>query len=208
MVKLKICGFTSRRDIEYALSLGIEIIGINFCKKSPRCVTFEKAKKLLDNLPYGVMSIGVFVNPDEDTLFNFLDALNLSGVQLHGEEPPALIRKIRKKFPGRIIVKALRAENSESLLDGFKKYNPDFFLLDAYMMGVHGGTGRRIGRSLLTQPWLPWRRIFLAGGITPENVRELLAEFSPYGIDIASGVESSPGKKDMEKMRKLVERIK
>lgn len=208
MVKVKICGFTTRGDVEDALSLGVEIIGINFCEKSPRCVTPGKAKELLVNLPGGVTSIGVFVNPGEEAIFSGLEALNLSGVQLHGDEPPGLIRKIRDRFPGRIIVKGLRVENGEALLNGLDKYNPDFFLLDAYKKDVPGGTGARIDTAFLKDPRLPWERIFLAGGITPDNVKSLLKEFSPYGIDVASGVESSPGRKDREKMRRLIESIR
>jgi len=208
MVKVKICGFTTREDIEYALSLGIEIIGINFWQETPRYVSLEKAKKLLDNLPAGVMSIGVFVNPDEEVLFNILDKLNLSGVQLHGEEPPAFISRIKRQFPDRVIIKALRAENKDVLQLGLRKYSPDFFLLDAFKKNIPGGTGIGIDRTILRQSCLPWEKIFLAGGITPENVREILKEFNPYGIDVASGGESSPGKKDREKMRKLVENLK
>lgn len=208
MVRIKICGFTVRRDIEDALSLGIKIIGINFYRKSPRYVSFKKAKALLQNLPHGVMSMGVFVNPDEKTISEALSALNLSGVQLHGDEPPLLISKIKKEFPGRLVIKALRVENKEVLLNEIKRYEPDFFLLDAYRKNMPGGTGAKINDSFLKGPGLPWSRIFLAGGITPENVKDLLKEFRPYGIDVASGVESAPGRKDKEKIRRLLENIK
>jgi phosphoribosylanthranilate isomerase len=207
MVKVKICGFTVRRDIEDALSLGIDIIGINFYGKSPRYVPVERAERLLENLPCGLMSIGVFVNPDEKTLFESMAALNLSGVQLHGDEPPELVGKIKKGFPGTIVIKALSPKNEKDLLSGIEKYKPDFFLMDAYDGKIRGGTGKRINSELLKKSGLPWSKIFLAGGITPENVKDVLKGFSPYGIDVASGVESSPGRKDREKIRKLLENI-
>ncbi len=207
-MKIKICGFTVRNDIECAISLGIRIVGINLYDKSPRHVSFERARELLGGLPSGVMSIGVFVNPDEGTLLSSMEILNLSGVQLHGDEPPELIRKIRKEFPDRIIIKALKVGNSASLQNGLKNYRPDYFLLDAYRKDIPGGTGRCIEKAFLREAGIPWEKIFLAGGITPENVRETVEEFKPYGIDVASGVESTPGRKDSKKMRRLVYNVK
>jgi phosphoribosylanthranilate isomerase len=207
MVRIKICGFTERGDIEDALALGIGIIGINFYRKSPRYVTFERAKHLLIDLPRDLITIGVFVNPDEKTISDALTILNLSGVQLHGDEPALLIKRLKKRFPERIVIKAVRVKNYEGLSKEIKKYSPDFFLLDAYKKDVRGGTGERINTELLKRSGLPWNKIFLAGGITPDNVRDILKEFSPYGIDVASGVESAPGMKDREKMRNLLENI-
>jgi phosphoribosylanthranilate isomerase len=207
MVQIKICGFTRRQDIDDALLLGIKIIGINFYRGSPRYVSPKSAGVLLKNLPEDIVPIGVFVNPDEKTVFDALSYLGISGVQLHGDEPPSLINKIKKGFPDSIIIKALRVKNRKSLMEGTKKYKVDFFLLDAYKKGVPGGTGIEIDSASLNEPGLPWNKIFLAGGITPENAAVLVKKFNPYGIDVASGVELAPGIKDKEKIRRLVENI-
>jgi len=206
-VRIKVCGFTRRKDIEDTLSLGIKIIGINFYHKSPRYVSFEKATVLLKNLPGDIVAIGVFVNPDEKTVNEALSSLNISGVQLHGDEPPSLISKIKKNFPGSIVIKALRVKNRESLMKGIRRYEVDFFLLDAYKKGLLGGTGKEIDTSCLNEPGLPWKKIFLAGGITPDNAAGVVKQFNPYGIDIASGVELAPGIKDIEKIRQLMENL-
>ncbi len=208
MVSVKICGFTVREDIKDALALGIKIIGINFCSKSPRYVSPAKAENLLMGLPEDIIVIGVFVNPGERTLLETVSGLNLSGIQLHGDEPEEFIGRFKKTFPGKIVIKGIRVENTGMLSRSIKTYNPDFFLLDAYSKKAKGGTGERIDYSCLKDIILPWNKIFFAGGITPGNVKGLLKQFSPYGIDVASGVEISPGKKDREKIRLLLENIK
>ncbi|MBN1445628.1 MAG: phosphoribosylanthranilate isomerase [Candidatus Omnitrophica bacterium] len=208
MVRVKICGFTARKDIENALALGIKIIGVNFYAGSPRHVPQAKAKDLLAGLPEGITVIGVFVDPDEKNLLETVSALNLSGVQLHGEESKAFIEKVREKLPGKIIIKSIRVKDSGMLSRSMETYTPDFFLLDSYNKKSKGGTGKVIDYSLLNGITLPWNRIFLAGGITPCNAAEVLKKFKPYGIDVASGVEVSPGKKDRKKMRLLIENIK
>lgn len=205
-LKIKICGFTRRSDIEECIKEGVEIIGINFYEKSPRYVNLQEAKKLIENLPENVLKIGVFVNPDEKKLMEYTKILKLEGVQLHGNEPPSLIKKFKKTFPEKIVIKALRIKNKESLKK-LKQYKPDFFLLDTYIEEIPGGTGKKLNYSLLEKEKLPWEKIFLAGGITPENVREFLKKFTPYGIDVASGVEIAPGVKDIEKVRKLIKTV-
>ena len=161
MSRVKICGFTLRKDIEEALALGIKIIGINFFDKSPRYVTAGKAEELLKNLPGGVISIGVLVNPDEKTLFELAAMPSLSGIQFHGDEPPSLLEKFKKRFPGKISIKALRVKDTGTLSEGILKYRPDFYLLDSYVENSRGGTGRQIPLSLLKGAVLPWSKIFL-----------------------------------------------
>ena len=205
-IKIKICGFTKRKDIEDSIREGIDIIGLNFYEKSPRYVNLREAKKLIENLPENILKIGVFVNPDEKLLFEYVRKLKLDGAQLHGNEPPALIKKFKKIFPEKIIIKAIRVKNRESLKK-LKQYKPDFFLLDTYVEEIPGGTGKKLNYSLLEGEKLPWSKTFLAGGITPENIGEILKKFKPYGIDVASGVEIAPGVKDIEKVKKLIKAV-
>lgn len=208
MVRLKICGFTVREDIEDALTLGVRIIGVNFYAGSLRHVPLSTAENLLAGLPHDITVIGVFVNPDEETLLETVTSLNLSGAQLHGEESAEFVDKVRKKLQGKMIIKGIRVKDADMLSRGIETYNPDFFLLDAYAEKAKGGTGEKIDNIFLENTALPWNRIFLAGGITPDNAAEVLKRFKPYGIDVASGVEVYPGKKDRKKMLRLIENIK
>lgn len=203
---IKICGFTRRKDIEDALKLGIDLIGVNFYYKSPRYIAPEEAKKLLKDINGTI--VGVFVNPEEKYLLQVVSELNLSGIQLHGEEPLSLLNLIKKKFPGRIIIKGIRVKDRENLKNMIDKYSGvDFYLLDAYDEFKEGGTGKTISSSLLESDFIPWRKTFLAGGITPDNVKEIISSFHPYGIDVASGVESAAGIKDRGKMEALVKNV-
>jgi len=208
MVRIKICGFTRRQDIEDAVSLGVRILGINFVSSSPRFVRVKEAKKLLEGLPRDIIKVGVFVNPGEKFLFETAKVLNLEGVQLHGSEPPWLVKKLKERLSsGILVIKALRVRNSE-FAGKIKAYKPDYFLLDSYSEKMYGGTGKSIDCGCLESLELPWNKIFLAGGITPGNVKEMISKFNPYAIDAASGVEIAPGVKDREKIKQLIQNIK
>ncbi|HOV21767.1 MAG TPA: phosphoribosylanthranilate isomerase [bacterium] len=207
MTKIKICGFTRRKDIEDAIDLGIKWIGLNFYEKSPRYISEKEAKVLIENLPSEVKKIGVFVNPDEKLLFEYVRKLNLDGAQLHGNEPPSLVKRFKKIFPDKILIKGIRVKN-EGSLNKIKNYKFDYLLIDAFDEKLSGGTGKLINYKYLDRKDIPFARIFLAGGITPENVKDIIKRFSPYGIDVASGVEIAPGIKIKEKMKKLVEEVR
>lgn len=207
-MQIKICGFTRRKDIDDAIVLGIKIIGLNFYHKSPRYITHEKAKELLVNIPDGITVIGVFVDPDKKYLFQIINYLNLSGVQLHGDESPSLVERIKREFPEKIVIKGLRVKDKKELEENLRRYSTDFFLLDTYDKSVAGGTGKRMDISLLDGLDIPWNKVFLAGGITPENVKDILSDIHPYGIDVASGVESAPGIKDRNKIEMLLKNIR
>ncbi len=208
MVKIKICGFTRKKDIDDAVELGIGILGINFFPPSPRFVKTREAERLLDGLPEGILKVGVFVNPEEKFLFETAKVLKLDGIQMHGNEPPWLVKKVREKFsPEKFVIKAVRVREGETL-EKMRVYKPDYFLLDSYDELLFGGTGKKINYGSLNKINLEWDRIFLAGGITPENVKEILGRYRPYGIDVASGVEMAPGIKDRERMELLIKNIK
>ncbi|MCX7917769.1 MAG: phosphoribosylanthranilate isomerase [bacterium] len=209
MVEIKICGFKRKKDIIEAINLGIKWIGLNFYKKSPRYIELKEAKELIEDLPNDVKKIGIFVNPDEKKLFEIVKKIKLDGVQLHGNEPPAMLSKFKKILPEKVLIKAIRVKSSKEVLRKMKYYKmADYFLLDTYSADKYGGTGKKIEDEKINKEELPWNKIFIAGGITPENVREILKKYRPFGIDIASGVEISPGVKDIEKIKKLIEEVK
>jgi len=209
MIEIKICGFKRKKDIIDAISLGIKWIGLNFYEKSPRFISEKEAKILIEDLPDDIKKIGVFVNPDEKKLFEIVKKLKINGIQLHGNEPPALLGKFKKEFPEKILIKAIHVKDKEDILKKIKKYKmADFFLLDRYEENLYGGTGKRIDDREIENIDLPWNKIFIAGGIKPENVKDIIRKFKPFGIDVASGVEIAPGIKDIEKIKKLIEEVK
>ena len=209
MIEIKICGFKRKKDIVDAISLGIKWIGLNFYEKSPRFISEKEAKILIEYLPDDIKKIGVFVNPDEKKLFEIVKKLKINGIQLHGNEPPALLGKFKKEFPEKILIKAIHVKDKEDILKKIKKYKmADFFLLDRYEENLYGGTGKRIDDREIENIDLPWNKIFMAGGIKPENVKDIIRKFKPFGIDVASGVEIAPGIKDIEKIKKLIEEVK
>ena len=205
MIEIKICGFKRKKDITDAISLGIKWIGLNFYEKSPRFISEKEAKILIEDLADETKKIGVFVNPDEKKLFEIIKKLKINGIQLHGNEPPALLEKFKENFPEKILIKAIHVKNKEDVLKKIKKYKKaDYFLLDRYDETLYGGTGKRIDNKEIENLDLPWDKIFIAGGITPENVKDIIKKFKPFGIDVASGVEIAPGIKDIEKIKKLI----
>jgi phosphoribosylanthranilate isomerase len=209
MIEIKICGFKRKKDIIDSISLGIKWIGLNFYEKSPRFIIEKEAKILIEDLPDDIKKIGVFVNPDEKKMFEIVKKLKINGIQLHGNEPPALLEKFKKEFPEKILIKAIHVKDKEDILKKIKKYKmADFFLLDRYEENLYGGTGKRIDDREIENIDLPGNKIFIAGGIKPENVKDIIRKFKPFGIDVASGVEIAPGIKDIEKIKKLIEEVK
>ncbi|MGB9677355.1 MAG: phosphoribosylanthranilate isomerase [Candidatus Ratteibacteria bacterium] len=209
MIEIKICGFKRRKDIIDAVELGIRWIGLNFYEKSPRFVEEKEAVFLLEDIPDYVKKIGVFVNPDEKKIFEIIKKLKIDGVQLHGNEPPWLIEKIKNGFPEKIVIKSIRVKSKEEVMKKIKNYKmADYFLLDRYEKDSFGGTGKKINEDKIERDKLPWNKIFIAGGINPENAKEIIKKYRPFGIDVASGVEIAPGIKDIEKIKKLIEEVK
>ncbi len=207
MTRIKICGFTRKEDIEEALKLGIDYLGFNFYPKSPRYLTPVQAKDVMVNFSLEKCSIGIFVNQEPAEIIKLASNLTLFGVQLHGEESPEVINFLKATLPELVVIKAIRVD-SKTDWHLFRNYPADFFLLDSFQPFSCGGTGRQINTDLLRQPELPWNRIFLAGGINLANVEELMRKFHPYGIDVATGVEKSPGIKDKTLMAALVEKVR
>jgi phosphoribosylanthranilate isomerase len=198
---IKVCGITNLEDALCAAESGADALGFNFYRRSPRYIEPEEARRIVERLPPAVMSVGVFVNENgPDEVERISDAAGLTAVQLHGDESPEYCRALRR---GRFIIKALRAG------EGFDPraaaaYETDAVLLDAYDSRARGGTGRVVDWEVARKVRSLVPRLFLAGGLSPENVSDAVAAVDPYGIDACSGLESAPGKKSAEQLRAFV----
>jgi len=199
-VKVKICGITNWTDARRAVEAGADFLGFNFYAHSPRYITPAKARGIVRRLPKGISSVGVFVDESEDKILDIARMVGLDRLQLHGDESPSMVKRLGRTFP---VIKALRVRKSfrTSQLVPFK--HAEAFLLDGFDANQRGGTGKKFDWRLA--PKANGRaRIFLAGGITPENVGEAIRIARPYAIDVCSGVEAKPGKKDPKRMKALM----
>ncbi len=201
IVKVKICGLTNYEDSAAALDLGADIIGFNFYEKSPRFIKPENAVRIIDRLPAFIDTAGVFVNAPLDHIHKTINTCQLNWVQLHGDETVQfcdLLRSLNVKT-----MKAIRVKGQNDIRKA-EEYFTDAILLDAFDTEKYGGTGLTFDWNIIGHIR---KRIFLAGGINPDNVVEAV-EHGVYGIDICSGIEESPGKKDHKKMKQLFENIR
>ncbi len=197
---IKICGLTNREDLSRVAMLAPDAIGFVLAK-SPRQVSIEELPALTSMLPPGVSSFGVFVNPDEELVLKAISVGGIDVVQLHGDEDSDFC----KRFSPRV-VKALRLRSEEDL-ERIKRYEGCVrgFLIDAWVEDKYGGTGRRVDLNLAARAiGMTERPVILAGGLSPENLEEVLKEVRPYGVDVSSGVERSPGKKDLSLCKRFV----
>lgn len=204
MTLVKVCGVTNVEDALAALDAGADMLGFNFYARSPRYVTPAEVRKIIERLPDGVSCVGVFVNePTPAEVERIAHEARLGTVQLHGDETPDYCRSLR----GLTTVKALRV-GADYSVESAATYKTDAVLLDAYVAGERGGTGHTFDWALatLTRERVP--RLFFAGGLNPKNVAAALAAVRPYAVDVCSGVETSPGRKSPELMRRFVEQVK
>jgi phosphoribosylanthranilate isomerase len=203
MTRVKICGITNWADAKLAVDAGADAIGLNFYAPSPRAVTPAAAWEIVRKLPPFVEPVGVFVNWSPATVDALAGAIHLDAVQLHGDETPADVAALAARHS---VIKAFRVGNKfrASQLRGYREVAA--FLLDSSRGGLWGGTGKHFDWSVARKS-KRFGRIILAGGITPENVAEAIRAVKPYAVDVASGVESRPGKKDAGKMRELMREV-
>ena len=197
---VKICGITNLSDALAASEMGADIIGFNFYPESKRFIKPQDAMLIADQLPSNVQTSGIFVNRRVDKLLQVCSQCQLDWIQLHGDETPQYCDILSKS--GFKIIKAIRVQNADDIKK-IATYNTDAILLDAFDPTQYGGSGICFDWSLL-EPLSG--NFFLAGGITADNVTKAIAT-GAYTIDICSGIESAPGKKDHEKMRALFNNI-
>jgi phosphoribosylanthranilate isomerase len=204
MIRVKICGITTAADALAAIDVGANLLGFNFYSKSPRHITEAEAAKIRPQLPKKVDAVGIFVNAPPADVAALCKLLKLDAVQLHGDESPKTVAEVARSIP---VYKAFRVE-PDFPLGTLDEYPEAFaFLFDAAYTGQYGGTGRTTDWDVARRAAVG-RRIILAGGLKVENVAAAVRIVRPYGIDVASGVESKPGKKDHGRMREFIEEVR
>jgi len=204
-MKVKICGITRKSDAIFCDQIGVDFLGFNFYRLSPRYITTEKAGEIILSLK-NAKPIGVFVEQDINYIKDITEICNLSGIQIHGGESVEFCKSIRRIFPDLIIIQSLRVR--EKIPETISDFECDYFLFDSFDPDKPGGTGKTFDWKILPLINRFAARSFIAGGINPENVDRLLCSITPFGVDIASGVEKSPGIKDCEKIRILMEKVR
>jgi phosphoribosylanthranilate isomerase len=192
---VKICGITRRDDALAAVECGASAIGFVFWPDSPRFVDPAVARAISEALPPSVQAVGVFVNQHVDEINVIADRVQLSAVQLHGNEDELFSRQVRRS-----VIKAVTLADGAGAVETWSEQT--ILLVDAHDPIRRGGTGQLADWSAAAE-LAAKRRILLAGGITPENVAEAVARVRPYGIDVSSGVEATPGVKDHDRLKAL-----
>jgi len=201
-VKVKICGITNADDAQAAVEAGADLIGFVFAPASPRYVTVEQAAAISRTISPFVVKVGLFVDPPEELVMEALGACGLQLLQFHGNETPDFCRQF-----GAMSMKAFRVKGPETIQE-LPNYPTDAWLLDAYVPGQPGGTGHVFNWDLAVEAVQLGRPVFLAGGLTQDNVADAVRRVRPYGVDVSSGVESAPGKKDHAKLKAFVSAAK
>lgn len=207
-MRIKICGITKPEQGKAIANLGATTLGFICVSRSPRYVTPQQIALISEYLPNTIERIGVFADTSPQEIVTIASQANLTGIQLHGEETPQFCQNLKTLLPKGIeLIKALRVKNADSL-NKARIYDNivDTLLLDAYHPQLLGGTGKTLNWQDLSNfnPPLPW---LLAGGLTPDNIEDALGQIHPQGIDLSSGVERSPGDKDLDKVAKLFAKL-
>jgi phosphoribosylanthranilate isomerase len=200
--RVKICGITNLADALAAVEAGADALGFNFYEKSTRYVSLKTAAAISKQLPPFVMRVGVFVNSSEEFVLRAIGECNLTMLQFHGDEPPEFCTQF-----GLMSMKAFRIRDEKSL-EELPKHQTDAYLLDAYSAEAFGGTGEKFNWDLAIEAQKFGKPIFLAGGLTPENVADAVKKVKPFGVDVSSGVEISPGKKNHAKVKAFIHAAK
>jgi len=201
-VKIKICGITNAPDALAAVEAGADALGFVFHDQSPRHILLSAAATIIRQLPPFIVKAGLFVNAPEELVLRAIADCGLNLLQFHGDETPEYCLQF-----GLMSLKAFRIRDAESL-QALPNYPTDAWLLDAYTPGQLGGTGEKFDWDLAIEAKKFGRPISLAGGLTPENVAEAIRKVEPYAVDVSSGVESAPGRKDAIKMKAFIRAVK
>jgi phosphoribosylanthranilate isomerase len=200
-VKIKVCGTTNLKDALFAVDSGADAIGFIFYKKSPRYILQKDAKDIVAKLPPFVETVGVFVNETSDRVNRIAEQCKLTAIQLHGDESSAFCRRIKRR-----VIKAFRVKDTNSF-KGMADYDVSGFLLDSYNEESKGGTGKTFDWNLALRA-KKQGPIILAGGLNPYNVYTAIHRVKPYGVDVCSGVEKSPGIKDSVKIDEFIKSVR
>jgi phosphoribosylanthranilate isomerase len=201
MTKVKICGITTLDDALMAVQAGADALGLVFFEKSPRHVDLERATAIIAGIPPLVQVVGLFVNAPLELVNETADRCGLDLVQLHGEESPSYCDSVRRR-----VMKAFRVRGMESIA-ALADYRVAGYLLDAYSPDSYGGTGERFDWdcAVAAKPSGP---IILAGGLNADNVASAVRQVAPFAVDVSSGVEAAPGRKDPDMVRNFIRNAK
>ena len=203
MALVKICGITNLDDALAAVDAGVDALGFNFYSRSPRYLTPETAAKIIDRLPAEVLTVGVFVNEELDAVEKTASVAGIAALQLHGTESPEYCKALK----GRYLIKVFATGDEfkpETVLD----YDVQAIMLDAYDKKTFGGTGKLSNWAVARKVRDLFPRLFLAGGLSAENVGEAIDQVNPYAVDACSLIESAPGVKDHERVRAFVAAVR
>jgi len=203
-MKVKICGITRKEDAIICEKLGIDYLGFNFYSGSKRFIKPESAKFIISELKK-IKTIGVFVENDLDSIKKIVEFCGLDGIQIHSEQSPVFCNKIKREFPGLIIIQAFRIKSS--IPENINDFDADYFIFDSFDERQFGGTGKIFDWKILDKAGEVLKKTFIAGGVNPDNVEKIVFLTNIYGIDVASGVEISPGIKDKNKIKCLLSKI-
>jgi phosphoribosylanthranilate isomerase len=205
LAKVKICGITNPEDALCAAEYGADALGFVFYEKSPRFIGRKKVKEIVKKLPPFILKVGLFVNASVDDILETVDACHLDLVQLHGDEDVSYCKEILKK---REIIKAIRVKDEKSI-EELQRFSSvvHAFLLDAYVEGTYGGTGRNFNWDLVKKV-AKSDYIIVAGGLNCDNISSVIKNIKPYGVDVSSGVEKRPGIKDKRMLAEFISKAK
>jgi len=205
MTLVKICGITNPADALAAVDAGADALGFNFYRRSRRYVSPASARQIIDQLPGSVMKVGVFVDEELQSLLAIASEANLTAIQLHGNESPDYCKQVGEKY----VIKAFGASMKFDW-SAVEPYGVQAIMLDTKDDLLRGGTGRVFDWSIAQRARESAKSmaLFLAGGLSPENVAEAIATVRPYAVDACSSLEQTPGKKDYERMRAFVNAVR
>jgi phosphoribosylanthranilate isomerase len=198
---VKICGVTILDDALSAVECGADAIGFNFYRQSKRYISPDRAAEIIDRLPANGMKIGVFVNPDREYVNAAIENSGINGLQFSGNELPEALSGYH--LP---VIKAIHVANAKSIR-GMKSFGAITFLLDTFHEDDFGGTGKLFDWDIAVEA-KRFGKVIVAGGLTPENVADVVRKIRPYGVDVSSGVELRPGVKDHKKIKEFILRAR
>ncbi len=205
ITKVKICGITNLEDALLSSKFGADALGFNFYAKSPRYISPEKAAAIIEQLPEKILKVGVFVNESLTKIIEVAGIVKLDALQLHGEETPAFVKKLRARTNLEII-KAFRV-SPEFQPEDVLQYEIDAILLDAYSRHEHGGTGETFDWEIAKKAREIYPKTYLAGGLSAENAAAAIASVKPYAVDACSCLEIEKGKKDEAKLINFIRAV-
>ena len=214
MTRIKICGLTNLEDARAAIACGADMLGFNFYRPSPRFIEPQDAQAIIKtlraeikDLPRSVTMVGVFVNEaSAESVARIAEPARLDAIQLHGDESAGFCEELKAVLPNRFLIKVISTPADAT--EQAREYDVDAIMLDAFDRELRGGTGRTVDWDLARRIAQVVPRLFLAGGLSPENVAAAISEVQPYAVDACTALESSAGHKDAGRMKAFVHAVR